>query len=241
MSWAQRAADQSPSVQRSRTRSIQQVESILDAARRLVLERGTSFTTLELAKATGVALQTVYRYFPSKDDLLLAVIGEMIADGCEQFRQAGQKLPDPVARLHFYITTTIRNLRPESDEDAKAKAKFIVSAHWQLQRTLPLKMAEAVQPFADLLLTEIRAGADAGLLNPADPEAAAWLLNELVRSVYHHYTYAPEPPPTLQEDLWDFCLRALGGTSHRNEKRVRPRRVTRSRQAVPKELETDLS
>ena len=72
--WAERLADRSPIVQRSRDRSVQQARVLIDAARRLVAEKGENFTTHELVKEAGVALQTFYRYFAGKDELLLAVI-----------------------------------------------------------------------------------------------------------------------------------------------------------------------
>jgi hypothetical protein len=43
--WAERAADRSPVVQRSRARQIEQAKVIVDAARRLIAERGERFTT----------------------------------------------------------------------------------------------------------------------------------------------------------------------------------------------------
>ena len=45
MSWAERAADRSPVVQRSRRRAAQQVQAIVQAARRLIALKGPSFTT----------------------------------------------------------------------------------------------------------------------------------------------------------------------------------------------------
>lgn len=184
--------------------------AILDAARRLVEEKGDQFTTQELVKEAGVALKTFYRYFASKDQLLLVVIEDIIAAASARLAEDGKSLPDPLARLRFYITSTLAVL--DTRQDGAADARLIVSTHWHLQRTHPDEIAEATRPFADLLLSEIRAGVDAGLLHPADPERAAWFINELVRSVYHHHAYAIKRSSSTGEDLWRFCLQALGGT-----------------------------
>jgi AcrR family transcriptional regulator len=49
-------------------------EEILDAARRVFAERGFRGTTIaDIAEAAGIALGTVYLYFPSKDDLFAAL------------------------------------------------------------------------------------------------------------------------------------------------------------------------
>ena len=187
---------------------MQQAGQLLDAAKRLIRVKGDAFTTQELAKEAGVALQTFYRYFATKDELLLALFGELVAEGCAATAERGKALPDPISRLRYYITSTLDSIDAGGDE--AAAARFIVSAHWQLQRTFPNDMAAAMRPFADLVLGEIRAGTEAGLLAPADPERAAWLINELVRSVHHHYAFATVRSPSMRDDLWEFCRRALG-------------------------------
>ena len=86
---------------------------MLDAARRLIDSKGDEFTTQELAAEAGVALQTFYRYFSSKDELLLAVIGDTMTDACEHWKEVGAELPDPLARLRYYITATLERLAVE--------------------------------------------------------------------------------------------------------------------------------
>jgi TetR/AcrR family transcriptional regulator len=210
VSWAEeRATERSAAVQRSRVRIANQVRLMLDAALRLIREKGDSFTIQELAKEAGVALQTLYRYFPSKDELLLAVIADSMNAACTRWAVAAQELPDPVARLRFCIAAVIEVLDAEDSDGGTAK--FIVSTHWRLHRIFPDELAIAEKPFVDLLLTEINAGVEAGLLAPADPEWAAWFIAELVRSVYHYHAYAPLEADAT-ERLWEFCLTALGGT-----------------------------
>ncbi len=204
----ERAAQRSAAVQRSRTRIANQVRLMLDAALRLIREKGDAFTTQELVKEAGVALQTFYRYFASKDELLLAVIADAMTDACVRWADAARELPDPVARLRFYVTAVIDVL--DSESGGGGAARFVVSTHWRLHRIFPEELAEAEKPFVDLLLGEINAAVDAGLLRPADPKWAAWFIAELVRSVYHYYAYVPRQAD-VKEQLWQFCLTALGG------------------------------
>jgi hypothetical protein len=110
--------------------------------------------------------------------------------------------------LHLYITAVIDVL--DSEGGGGETARFVVSTHWRLHRIFPDELSEAEKPFVDLLLGEINAGMDAGLLRPADPKWAAWFIAELVRSVYHYYAYVPRQPD-VKEQLWEFCLTALGG------------------------------
>jgi TetR/AcrR family transcriptional regulator len=206
----ERAAERSVAVQRSRARIANQVRAMLDAALRLIREKGDAFTTQELVKEAGVALQTFYRYFASKDELLLAVIADAMADACVRWSAAAGELSDPVARLRYYVTAVIDVL--DNEDGDGGTARFVVSTHWRLHRIFPEDLAAAEKPFVDLLLTEVNAGVEAGLLAPANPEWAAWFIAELVRSVYHYYAYAPRQLD-VKEHLWDFCLTALGGVA----------------------------
>lgn len=52
--------------------------AMLTAARDLIAERGVNFTMDALAERAGVAVGTLYRHYPTKDDLVSAVLDEAI-------------------------------------------------------------------------------------------------------------------------------------------------------------------
>ncbi|MFQ6396525.1 TetR/AcrR family transcriptional regulator [Nocardia sp. KC 131] len=54
-------------------------EAILDAARELVVGRGPAVGMDEIAAAAGVAVGTLYRHFPTKKDLVEAIVAELAA------------------------------------------------------------------------------------------------------------------------------------------------------------------
>jgi AcrR family transcriptional regulator len=210
VSWAERAADRSPQVQRSRSRSMQQMQVIVEAAERLILEQGGRFTTQELAREAGVAMQTFYRHFAGKDQLILAVIEDMVAVRTAELAEAARDLPDPVARLRRHVMGVLSEL----DTDARsAAARFITSEHWRLHQLYPRELEQATQPFVDLLARELGAAREAGLLHPTDVERDAELVNRLIMSVYHHHAFAAadEPAEAVGARLWTFCLAGLGG------------------------------
>jgi AcrR family transcriptional regulator len=211
--WAERAADRSPVVQRSRARQIEQAKVIVDAARRLIAERGGRFTTQELVKEAGVALQTFYRLFSGKDQLLLAVFEDLIAESCMQYEEAALELPDPVARLQFYVTEALRSL---GDGSLDIAPRFVTAEHWRLYQLFPEEMSRATQPFADLVATQLELAAADGTLAPADPQRAAWFITKLVMAVFHHYAFIdlPDDATAIRDDLWGFCLAAVGGPTN---------------------------
>jgi AcrR family transcriptional regulator len=210
--WAERAADQSPAAQRARARRIEQAQLVVAAARRLIVERGDQFTTQELVKEAGVALQTFYRLFAGKDQLLLAVFEDLIAESCAQYEAAARRLPDPVRRLHFYVTQALHTL---GDGSAGIAPRFVTAEHWRLHQLFPEEMSRATQPFADLVATQLELAAADGALAPADPERDAWFITKLVMAVFHHYAFAdlPDDVAEIRDDLWRFCLAAVGGAT----------------------------
>jgi TetR/AcrR family transcriptional regulator len=195
-------------VQRSKDRSFEQARVIVDAARRLVETKGPGFTTQDLIKEAGIALQTFYRYFSSKDYLLLAVIEDVIDENCKAFREQAAKLSGSVERLQFYVTATVKGLGA-----SRSGPSFITSEHFRLQTLYPAEVSQATQPYTDLLVDEIRAAVTAGHLEAKNPEYSAWLITQLTMAVFHHYDCAGlnEPTDQIADKLWEFCWSAING------------------------------
>ncbi|MEU1394712.1 helix-turn-helix domain-containing protein [Micromonospora zamorensis] len=61
---------------------------ILDAAEAVFAEFGPRASTEEVARRAGVAIGTVFRHFPTKDDLLAAIMKRVLAQLVEE---AGQR------------------------------------------------------------------------------------------------------------------------------------------------------
>ncbi|MFW0787065.1 helix-turn-helix domain-containing protein [Gordonia sp. CPCC 206044] len=195
-------------MQRSRSRVVNQVQVLVDAAHRLIAVKGDAFTTQDLAKEAGIALQTFYRYFASKDELILAVIADAMKSSCERWTAAAADITDPLERVRFFIVAPLQGLNQGPQRGAQAQ--FMVSTHWRLHRIFPEELAKAEQPLVDLMTSEIQAAVDAGALTTARPADDAWFTTELVRSVFHYYAYAPGRVDDVEDRLWRYCRSALG-------------------------------
>jgi AcrR family transcriptional regulator len=83
--------------QRSELARAARREEILDAARRVFAQRGFRGTTIaDIAEAAGIALGTIYLYFPSKEDVFAALnqrLQEIISTAVSQ-TPAGMSLED---------------------------------------------------------------------------------------------------------------------------------------------------
>ncbi|MGH3250033.1 MAG: TetR/AcrR family transcriptional regulator [Trebonia sp.] len=211
MSWTERAADRSPLMQQVRSRNVRQMKIMVEAATRLISRKGYGFTTQELAREAGVALQTFYRHFGGKDQLLLATIEDLHTTQAEHYAVAARDLPDPLARLHYYVTATLASL--DGTGPAGQGPRFITAEHWRLYQLFPGEMTLATQPIVDLFAHELRAAQEQGLITVADVDRSAELMVMLVRAVYHHYAFtaSSEPAAATAERVWELCLQGIGG------------------------------
>lgn len=75
--------------------------------------------------------------------------------------------------------------------DDGARARFIVSTHWHLRRSFPNEVADAMRPFAGLILTEINAAVEDGQLAASFAEPRA---GRLARP--HSDRHVASTPPT---------------------------------------------
>jgi AcrR family transcriptional regulator len=80
---------------------------ILAAAEQVFTERGASASTEEVARRAGVAVGTVFRHFPAKDDLLRAIMKDLLerlADEAATLAKDG----DPATALFTFFTRMVR-------------------------------------------------------------------------------------------------------------------------------------
>lgn len=96
--WHRRVVDRS--LRSATQKSIDRGASLIAAAATL-LERsdGEGFTVQEVADEAGQSLRTLYQYFESKDDLILALYEETQRAYAGMIRKAIAELDDPLERL----------------------------------------------------------------------------------------------------------------------------------------------
>jgi AcrR family transcriptional regulator len=81
-------------------------QAILEAARALAVEHGMAAVQIAaVAKQAGIAAGTVYRYFPSKADLVAALIAALAAREIEAIRKAADAAPGPLSALAASIAS----------------------------------------------------------------------------------------------------------------------------------------
>jgi AcrR family transcriptional regulator len=87
-------------------RLAQRREAILEAARALAAEGGMAAVQIApVAARAGIAAGTVYRYFPSKTELVAAVVAAVSERELAAMRRAADGAPGPLSALAAALTT----------------------------------------------------------------------------------------------------------------------------------------
>jgi len=97
---------------KSDKRAIDKRAVILDAALRTFVKRGYPKTKVaEIASEAGVAEGTLYNYFPSKEDLLLALFDEKWNAIIHEVKSKINRLDDPNKKLKAIFSSVVRMFR----------------------------------------------------------------------------------------------------------------------------------
>ena len=175
------------------------VARILNAAGKAIDERGGDFSIADVARALGVTRQTVYRYYPSTDALLVAAAVHAASDFLERLAQHLRGITEPVEAIAEAIATALEWL-PKDKHIGLLVVPGRANAH-----TESVTSDVALQ-FANAMLR--RFDVDWAGLGFTDDD-----LNELAEHllrIIQSFVIDPGRPPRTGEDLRDYLRRWVG-------------------------------
>ena len=179
---------------------------LADAASRVFGERGVAGTAVsDIVRAAGVAQGTFYLYFDSKDDVLLAVAEQFVANVgiAVEAAIAGPEVPAP-ARLRSLVAALGELASDPSNES------MTVLLHRRENQALHDRLTEPLAQRLFLLVEDIVAqGVAEGSMVVADVGAAAWFVLGGLQSIERAGTPVAEMPSALEGALI-LALRSLG-------------------------------
>ncbi|MEU7004238.1 helix-turn-helix domain-containing protein [Nonomuraea sp. NPDC046570] len=160
-------------------------ESLISAARELFDERGTDVPLDDVARRAGVGNATLYRNFPTRGDLLVAVYAEEVAELCERGQallhepSAADALFDWLDSFVVHVATK-RALAMAATEGGRAD----LFGRWHASMNaaasgLLLRARQEGAVRADLDAADLLALAGAAAMAAADPGHAQRLLRVL--------------------------------------------------------------
>jgi AcrR family transcriptional regulator len=197
------------SLQSARARAQARSNRFVTAATRLLRERGnTEFTVQDVVDRSKMSIRTFYKYFASKEDLLVAVYETAVAlEAVPLLRKRIEKQKDPLLRLRAYIETVI-SLTTKTEPAHRS----LMSFENRLAESRPEDLARAMKPQFDLLMELIE---DITRTQPLRPdltvETAARLTHYMVLAAAHSRVLGSEDAFKIPaETIWEFCASGMG-------------------------------
>ncbi|NKZ04561.1 TetR/AcrR family transcriptional regulator [Actinomadura latina] len=150
---------------------------LLAAARALFDERGPDVALDEVARRAGVGNATLYRHYPTRGDLLVAVYADEVAALCDRgaalLREAapGEALFDWLEAFAVHVAT--RRTLAFAGTDGDAERRTALFHHWHASMTstaeaLLARAREAGAVRADVTVAEVLTLANAAALADTD-------------------------------------------------------------------------
>lgn len=215
--WERRAALRAAETTQSSSRTI--ASDIVRAAAELTEGADASeLTVRQVAERAGVALQTFYRYFGTKDELLLALFEETIARGMAGFF-GDTVAATPVERLrHLVVAPFLTPL----DDATRRGMRWRARERERLREVFPEAVEAALEPYRAAVLDAIVAACSAGEATCDDPATVATILTNAVERVLLGFALdggSPAAREAMGEAVWQLCWNGLAPRPSRGRRR----------------------
>ena len=135
---------------------------LIEVARRVFAAEGSTATLEEIARTAGVGIGTLYRHFPTRDDLVAAVYRET----SRQLAEAADRLAkeaDPVAALRAWLLLFVDHLATKMRMAEALEVLFCGAPSVQTEAA-----AETSAAIGRLVERAVAAGAIAADVEPTD-------------------------------------------------------------------------
>lgn len=190
-------------------RSVDRGGNLIRAAA-IVLARsdGEDITVQAVADEAGQSLRTLYQYFESKDDLMLAVFEEAMRTYASLIERSIRDLTDPLDRLAGAMVAALR--MPEMRGIGVERG--LVRLRVKLSEVAPEKVGCAQRSVTTLVKNLVEAASTTGQIDVADPDAAAFMLLSLNAAYITTATLGNDSGVPRPDVAWltAVCLRGFG-------------------------------
>lgn len=147
-------------------------EKIIAAAAKFFGEKGYhNTTTAEIAQAAGVAAGTIYIYFSSKEDLLVAVFEEFLERHMMRLSDGVDKEAGPEAKLRRLIVLGLALMEENPDS-----ARIFLSQLRQSTTMIKMVAKRSSRAYRSIIESVLDEGVRAGIFRPMDTRAVATMV-----------------------------------------------------------------
>lgn len=147
--------------------------ALLEAARQVFARKGLAASKMaDLAAAAGISHGLVYHYFPDKEAVFAALVGEAVQQGIELVVEARERPGSPRERLEWLCTRMLEGIQRDPTVPI-----MLVQAH--VSESVPASVARALEPYSSRFFQEfvslLEAGQEAGEVVRTPAAELAWV------------------------------------------------------------------
>lgn len=185
-------------------------ETILDAAIRVFARQGFHLSRVsDIAREAGVADGTIYLYFRHKEDILIAIFEEKMAQVLEELRIELAPQPDPISKLRCFISFHLGQMARNRELAEILQVELRLSNKF-MKEYVPVRLTEYLDVIAEIVLDGQRQGIFRGDISPAIMKRAIFgALDELAM----HWVLTRGRRPDLQSSASQLAEVFLCGMS----------------------------
>ncbi|MDG4667079.1 TetR/AcrR family transcriptional regulator [Mycobacterium sp. 236(2023)] len=185
------------------------IDRILNAADKIIADRGSAMRIADVARELAVTRQTVYRYFPSTEALLLACAMRSADGFLDQLAAHLQGYREPATAMVEGVAFTIESLAADDTIEFLFRQR-------ERGRDAPSITSDTARAFGRSLLHRLNVDWEAYGYD----EAALDQLSEFGLRCIHSLLLDPGSPPRRGGDLRDFLAGWLGPAAASTRRRL---------------------
>jgi AcrR family transcriptional regulator len=175
------------------------IDRILNAADRIIDERGSAMRIADVARTLGVTRQTVYRYFPGTQALLVATAMRSADGFLDHLAAHLNGVTDPVVAVTEGVAYAVEHLAADN------QVEFVLNQRHRGGQTVSI-MSDTALAFGRSMLHRF----DIDWEKHGFDEAGLDELNEFCLRVLHSFLVDPGRPPRSGADLRRYLTRWIG-------------------------------
>ncbi len=207
-SWRDRALERS--LRTAKAKAMSRSDRFIVTAMEILQETGrTDFTVQELVDRSRTSLRSFYQYFSGKDELLLALLEESIAQSVVSWREQTEGRDALTA-----LKTVVSSIYGNGTDDGLNRG--LAPYHFSLAESHKADYQRAIAPMAKLIQELIAQGVDEGVLRSDIPPEK--LIRVFIQAVIGAALFTSlgraegEKGAADAEAMWEFCRLGLVGS-----------------------------
>jgi AcrR family transcriptional regulator len=207
-SWQDRALERS--LRTARAKAVSRSEKFIATAMEILEETGrTDFTVQELVDRSRTSLRSFYQYFSGKDELLLALLEESIAQSVAAWRKRIEGMDTMTA-----LRTVVASIYGDGTDPQGGLNRGLAPYHVGLSESHNSDYQRAVAPMARVIHELVDRGVAEGTLRsdiPASKLTRVFIESVIGAALFRALSKAGGDHKAEADAMWEFCRQGLVG------------------------------